>query len=200
MKFVFFSCILIASILSISSAGKLYCKFVDQYLGYSCEVQNSTAYDGSKIEVDEIIGEHLPNKTNDDVIRVSISNIQGINSIPTGITKFFKNIEDFEYIDQGLTEINSSDLKEFTKVESLGLHYNELERIESGLFQFNPLLRAVYLHENKIKHIDPFVFSKLPNLKGVTVSDNVCKLSKTYGWFSTMKLIEQIENRACFSN
>jgi len=146
---------------------------------YYCYVQNSlniTSIDSAY--VDQIAGSHLSSNKNDDVIGLFISN-KVVHYFPQGLENIFKDLRTIEISDSGLKVVHQSDLKPFSKLTELSLNNNQLEVIESGLFDFNLNLGLINLKNNKISFIDSRVFDNLVKLRFLSLESNICIDMKT---------------------
>jgi len=119
---------------------------------YNCKVENELIIDTpKKAQITLINGNHLQGKFNSDGIYFCAFN-KIILYFPTGLEKFYNNLNGI-YISYGhLKEIHQNDLKFYTKLEFIDLYHNDVEIIEDDLFKFNPNLVAISLHTNRIFH------------------------------------------------
>jgi len=141
---------------------------------YYCEVQNAvniTTLDAS--QVDDIFGTHKTGYNNDNVDLFSVGQGQ-VHYFPRSLNNFFKNLKGIEIYNTGLKEIHQRDLKDFPRLEYIGLQLNNLEIIEENLFEFNPNLEHIYVGYNKITHIDPNVFDRLTKLYVLYIQATPC--------------------------
>jgi hypothetical protein len=76
---------------------KSNCKFEEiKTFRYLCEAQNPKLISSiNNHEISEVQGQHLEGKFNDDV-KFFKSNNKIVNFFPRGLTKYFKNVEEFE--------------------------------------------------------------------------------------------------------
>ncbi|KAG5667617.1 hypothetical protein PVAND_015591 [Polypedilum vanderplanki] len=200
LKFFFF--FIIVAVISLSSASKLKCEFIETiYFEYSCEVQNNGIFGKLQVTIDQIEGNHNSTMTNNDVKAVSMNHIKNLSFVPKNIYKFFTNLVGLKITDSNLTEIYQSDFQNFSKLECLILDNNQIEVIEKELFKFNLNLEMIVLKNNKISHIDHFVFSKLKKLKFLILSENVCKLQNAKNRTEVENLIKKIflKQKVCIS-
>jgi hypothetical protein len=141
---------------------------------YNCKVQNALIIDSpEKAQISSITGSHMLEKSkNDKIYFYSRSNI--IRYFPTGLEKFYNNLNGIYITNGHLKEIHQRDLKFYTKLEFLDLFCNDIEIIEDDLFRFNPNLLAISFHSNPIFHIEPKVFNGLVKLHSLSLGRNRC--------------------------
>lgn len=112
----------------------------------------------------------------------TLDNVQGFEAddknilyFPKNLEKFFKHLEMIDINSGPLKEIHQSDLKPFSKLKCLELYHNDIEILESGLFDFNPDLEMIWLSSNKIFHIEPEIFNHLiGKLRYFSLDQNEC--------------------------
>lgn len=148
---------------------------VDPTYGYKCEVQNPYLITSKDDRiVTEIRGQHLNEKTRDD-IKFFSSYEKKVNFFPRSLTKVFKNIERVKIYGANLREITKDDLEQFgDKLKSLWLYNNKIEVIEGDLFSFNKNLEEIHIGTNKIKHIQSGAFNSLEKLLELHLQSNPC--------------------------
>ncbi|CAG9810515.1 unnamed protein product [Chironomus riparius] len=93
---------------------------------------------------------------------------------PRGLSKVFPNLKGIQLYKTGLKEVHQHDLIDFPNLLNLFLHGNQLEVLEKGLFDFNPLVQELYLSYNKISYIDFDAFAKLTKLSSLVLNGNLC--------------------------
>ena len=97
-----------------------------------------------------------------------------VQYFPTGLEKFYSNLNGI-YITHGqLKEIHQRDLKFYSKLEFLDLFDNDIEVIEYDTFKFNLNLATISIHSNKIFHIGSEVFDGLGRLTSLALDLNKC--------------------------
>lgn len=98
----------------------------------------------------------------------SISTVaQTINFIPSGLEKFFPNLEGLRLSTSKLKAIDRCDLEPFKGLRSLDLQQNQLEFLFDDLFEYNPELEFINLGANKLQLIGSRVLEHLPKLREV---------------------------------
>lgn len=144
----------------------------------------------SKLLVRNVTGTHLDGRSNDDVRTLKIigggiiaSSGGSANSskvlsfceiIPAGIGSIFPNIEALTVWRSNLKSVSSVDLQQFGNLREIWLFVNELEYLESKLFQYNPNVQVVSFNGNSIKFIGESFFDFLPNLQQAFFHYNRC--------------------------
>jgi len=141
---------------------------------YNCKVQNDLIIDmPQKAQITFITGNHLLAKSNNDGIYFYAYK-KMVHYFPTGLEKFYNNLNGIYITHSQLKEIHQNDLKFYTKLEFLDLFDNDIEIIEDDLFKFNPNLEAISLHSNKVFHVGPNVFNGLIKLHSLSFVVNRC--------------------------
>jgi hypothetical protein len=98
-----------------------------------------------------------------------------IKFFPKNLTNFFKNLEIVQIHNSNIKTITKDDLKQFNgKLKALQLQGNEIEVIESSLFDDNKNLEMFWVYNNKIKLVEEGAFNGLANLNCLLFSLNPC--------------------------
>lgn len=113
--------------------------------------------------VTQIIGNHQPGRNDFDVKAFSVVN-QYLLEFPLNVSNFFPKLESIRVFQSKLKRISRSDLESFTDLKELDLTYNDIEIINSDLFQSNLKMEAIAFNLNPLKHVAHHVFDHLPNL------------------------------------
>lgn len=182
---------------------------------YSCQAKN-LVIDSQNTTVISIIGKHLSNKTNDDVLQIYIDK-QETTYLPKGLQNHFPNIISMVVITSQVKFIRKQDFRGLEKLKqiSLGdneiqtvpqdtfvdlrdleqiyLYLNHLEEVNSDLFKENFKLKAILLDHNKLRLIGSQIFTHLKNLKNVDLDGNAC-INKKYPETSFSGLIQEMSN------
>jgi len=141
--------------------------------GYGCP--SATLVSGENpTTVTEIGGTHLAGKTNADVIIFGSVNIVIQTGIPSGIEKFFPNIQVFSWVSGNLSSIDSSTFKPWPYLLHLNLAYNKLVTLDGDLFQYTRKLRNICFSNNKLEHVGHGLLTGLPDLWYAQFSYNPC--------------------------
>lgn len=145
-----------------------------------CESENLNVTT-SDIELVDVTGFSVRNVAfHNNVVRLSINN-QVCNYVPIFTDKFFPNLETLRVFSSELKQIGQKNLKGFKELRELLLPLNEIESLDSDLFQFNPKIARIDLSHNKLKNVGLALFSslklvKFANFKGKITLWNYCKL------------------------
>lgn len=94
--------------------------------------------------------------------------------LPSGIEKFFPNIEKIRISHSGLTNLTQNNLKNFSNLRILILNNNKLEHLDSDVFEFNNKIEEIDLSENQLKDLRVESLKVLKNLKKLDLSNNAC--------------------------
>lgn len=124
---------------------------------YSCQVYEIENYDLTQ-SINGISGIHREEMSNENVTSLFISDVGNISRLPRGLEFFFPNLMSIEVIRSGLKEISQRDLAVFRKLQRLSLHSNELETVDSDVFESNLELLIIDLSENKANDVLRKVF------------------------------------------
>lgn len=115
-------------------------------------------------------GQHLTDKTDDDVRGVAFSHCK-FASFPRGISESFPNVNHIT-INEGLQEISKEDLAEFKNLKFLDLQGCRLVNLSSDLFENSSKLEVIYFSHNKILSIGENLLEPLENLKYIDFTGN----------------------------
>lgn len=138
---------------------------------YSCIPTVINRTESSSLE--NVTGNHLPEKSNDDVQGLWIST-QKLPFLPGGIADFFKNLDALTIQVSSLMSISANDLRPFPRLVILYLHQNKLTSLDGDLFKYTPQLKYVYLHYNQILHIGHDLVTNLNSLTRLFFQQNIC--------------------------
>jgi hypothetical protein len=117
---------------------------------------------------------------------------QTVNYFPTGIDKFFPNLEAIAIVNSKLEIIEKSDLKPFRQLKMLYLDSNQIEALENNLFEFNIAIVFLKLDRNNIEYIGENVFQPLKNLTHLNLILNVCISNVAYDIHNIPGLITEV--------
>lgn len=110
----------------------------------------------------------------DEIKTFTVNESPLLEFLPTGIEKFFPNLEKIEISDSGLKNLTQNSLKNLTKLRFLILNNNKLEDIDSNPFEFNNKIEKVDLSGNQIKIFQVGSLKVLKHLKKLDLSNNLC--------------------------
>jgi Leucine-rich repeat (LRR) protein len=94
--------------------------------------------------------------------------------IPSGITNYFRNLTVLVIAQTSLKIITKMDLKPFKNLKGLYLDKNELDVLESDLFEHNLKIQELNFSENLLKHIAFDVLEPLKHLTRADFFNNPC--------------------------
>lgn len=120
--------------------------------------------------------------------------------MPKGIGKLLPNLEGIQISKAKLASIDIQDLKPFKNVIKLYLHSNELEVLDTNLFEFNVELRIVHLARNKLKFIGMNILEPLPKLEKAYFDNNPCINLQAASPHSLAHLKAQINEKCQLTN
>lgn len=163
-------------------------------LYYTCKVTDLRT-ESPNITVDNVIGNHLEGKTDDDVKHFVVDNSPNMRYLPHGVGDFFRNLEEVYITNTSLEAITQSDLKQFPVLEQLTLTQTQLKSLESGLFQYSTKLKVLDLSRNRINSIAPDVLRPLTDLAYVSLKNNVCIDIDMYLKNGVKRVVQEIIKR-----
>ncbi|KAL7012876.1 hypothetical protein ACKWTF_015091 [Chironomus riparius] len=159
---------------------------------YKCEVKKDFKITSKNSTlITKTIGFHKSRKSNDNVAVFSIKKYT-VNYFPTGLQKFFNNLEGIVINFCSLKEVNQDNLKTFPNLTYLDLNDNDIEVIEAETFKNNQKLKLIWLKRNKIYHIDLKAFNGLTELTNLIMVENNCTNSKGTNADDVKKVIETL--------
>lgn len=117
------------------------------------------------VDVVGIKGHHRPGKNNDDVTRLSFSDLK-FQYFPRNPQRIFPSLNCLNINNSDLKEISREDLVGLEKLVCLDLAHNQLKSLPDDLFNNMPHLKYVWLDHNQIqlassKLIEPLVDNQL---------------------------------------
>lgn len=179
----------------------MQCKF-EYILGYTCTVADSKIFNGSRVYIDAIIGQHTYGHYNDNVVALKIVNIKSLNFFPQNIASHFKYLKYIEVESANLQEISQNDLKVFTKLEHLYLNNNSIQIIDEQLFAHNRGLKTIWLQNNQISYIARHAFDGLDSLDDIDLSGSQCNSSFSHATKpdEVAEVKRRIRNGECIVN
>lgn len=156
----------------------LECDFKEDHGQYSCVVSKLNV--SSKSFVTNVTGEHQREMSNADVKGLSI-NSQISKFLPSGIEKFFPNLEIFSFYQTYISSISASDLKPFPKITIFALtgtsfyvRDTPIQSLPGDLFKYNPLITIVQIEVDEISKVGETIFDNLPNLFNAYIKTAKC--------------------------
>lgn len=127
----------------------------------------------SGITIDSVEGTHDEGKSFNDTNGLRVSS-QKWPYIPQGIGGIFKNLESLELSYCDLEVLLKEDLKQFPNLKVLSLPNNRLTSLDSGLFQFNSMLKSFDAHRNMICSVASDIFDRTNDLEEIDLTNNYC--------------------------
>lgn len=100
---------------------------------------------------------------------------QMINYFPKGLDKFFPNLEAIQLLHSPLKTIEQADIRPFgSKLKKFILGGNQIESLDSDLFEYNSELRWIGFQENNLKSVGKNILRPLKKLQRAYFDDNEC--------------------------
>lgn len=210
VKFSVVVLLALAAVMSASNAVKLDCEFqtLHGWNAVSSVDGAGSVYGGiiknmkvtEKTIVTGVSGAHLYNNEDSGVIGLNIYEPSVCHIIPDGLGDIYKNLEAFAVWKSALKTVTSADLKQFPKLREIWLYENELQYLESNLFEFNPSLEYMNFKNNKIKFIGANFFNYLPKLSKAVFWYNVCINDEATDATQLEKIRNDIKTKCSFKD
>ncbi|KAJ6644201.1 Cathepsin L, partial [Pseudolycoriella hygida] len=155
---------------------------------YGCYIKK-TLNVNTKTSVTSATGQHYYDNDESGVHALNI--YEGTcEVIPSGLGSVFPNVEFFTIWNAKLKTVTSEDIQQFSKLREIWLYTNELEYLQSNLFEYNPNVEYINFKSNKIKYIGGNFFESLPKLTAASFYDNTCTSSEA----NDAAALEEIKN------
>jgi Leucine-rich repeat (LRR) protein len=110
------------------------------------------------------------------------------------------NEQQTEYLSLTDSSVNDKQLKalflkkDFTRLKHLNLSGNQIETIDSDLFNKSVRIKELIIARNEIRHLSGDVFRALENLKKLDLSGNkIADLSRSYEIFSNLRDLTELD-------
>lgn len=130
-----------------------------------------TCYDptisGSGDTITAVIGGHKIRKGNDQVECLAVYG-QHMNSLPTNMDQYFKNLVGISIDLSWLFSISAEDLQPFPGLMYFRSHSNYLESIDGDLFKHTRNLKLVSMYNSQLEYVG---YDLLTGLKDLVVAD-----------------------------
>jgi hypothetical protein len=154
----------------------LECDFKDETtnwgVAYTCVPKNFRTILNDRT-VTEVKGQHMLNRTNDDVKKLYIFK-QSCPYLPLNVSSFFKNIDIYYVKKSNVQHVLAGDLDGFTTIRIFDVSHNPIERIKADFFNGQTSIEIVAFYECHLKIIDPKALDPLINLKEGHFDYNIC--------------------------
>ncbi|CAG9810041.1 unnamed protein product [Chironomus riparius] len=122
----------------------------------------------------EVTGFSVQNvASHNNVVRLSINN-QICHFVPLETDKFFPNLETLRIWSSGLKKLDQNDIKGFEHLRELILPLNDIESLDSNLFEFNKKIKKIDLSRNKLKSVGLALLSTLRTITYINFNLNDC--------------------------
>lgn len=146
---------------------KVNCKLVDETwqfsddkrILYTCKVKEASIKEPGT-EITAFIGEHLPDRSNSDVVAISF-NCTVVEFFPRGLQKLFPNLKALQIRSCGLKKISQEDVIGLENLEDFCLKNNELRSLPSDLFIGFQKLQEISFKSNKLEFLSSKLFEPI---------------------------------------
>lgn len=122
---------------------------------------------------------------------------QTVHFIPNGLQHFFVGVKGLRVAHCGLKSMKKSDIEAFKDLKQLHLNDNDLDALDSDLFEVNLELRVVDFANNKLKVIGESLLQPLLHLEIAHFQNNVCV--DTSAWRSNLPELKKEIKEKCSS-
>ena len=123
--------------------------------------------------VQSVTGNHTTRKTNSDV-RILYINEQNLAFVPSGVSRFYPNLEGFELNNNTIQILTRDGFKGLTKLNKIAFRSNLITAIDSFIFIENPNIQWIDFSQNPLKHIGAFAFSNLKSPRTLCLMSANC--------------------------
>lgn len=155
---------------------KLTCNYQEHFsmigLDYMCMVQEID-FSENLPYLNEAFGNHMKNKSNQDVTYIFIYGQPQLKSIPKGMLKVFPNLLSIHVENSAITELIGDELNQYRNLKSFELLSTQVERIPANFFSFTPKIEYIFFINNKIKWIGRDLLRNKPKLISAAF-DEIC--------------------------
>lgn len=125
------------------------------------------------VSIDNVIGKHEGSKSNDDVAVVSVKNIN-CDRLPSGLEKYFRNLQGIFAFSSQKKELLRDDLERFPKLKYLDISMNYIQKLPSDVFEGNPQIEWIDISDNRLKLVGLDVLNGLRKLHYANFQQNLC--------------------------
>lgn len=135
------------------------CTFALNFRGYTCVLRNlELVFPNINIVFE---GEHLDNRTDDDVLDVEFQDSMVTFIIPSMFTQF-PNLRYLEYYRTSLSYLTFPNIT--NNLREILIYDGMINRIENETFIYSPDLIRLDIRRSQVREIDEFAFAGLDNL------------------------------------
>ena len=128
---------------------------------------------GDLRNVTEVSQNHVVGFSNEDVKGIVIEG-QNLRFEPRNLETFFPNLEAFDIYRSQIQEILKGDIESLRNLRQLNLVGNNIQAINSNLFESNLKMTAISFSTNPIRNVDHKVFDHLEELSTLAFTETSC--------------------------
>lgn len=136
---------------------------------YSCKL-GDISVQAPNIFVTSVKGEHLLNRSNEDVTSVRISG-RNFNYLPVGLGQFF-NLTQYGFEETSIKEIHNSDFDGLQDLTLIDIYKNPLTKVPENLFKNLFKVTIISLTQCQLKELPTLLFHDLTELKRLWMRSN----------------------------
>lgn len=178
------------------------CKFSNHpQNNYTCTLSRVTFNDDS--DAFSLGGQHLPGKTDDDVVSVVFLR-STLDKVPKAVVDKFPNLNFLDISNSRMTKADGKTLENCGKLKNLDASGNDFSMIREGFLSSCKNLKNAWIENNLITSISPWnnLIKNAKSIKKLSFLDNIC----VDDIFSNINVSEAYEMnlskplRECFEN
>lgn len=171
---------------TLSQELTLNCEFEDYFGDYLCVLFNITVVDPTQTVV--FAGEHLENRSNDDVTEVFIYE----SNTPFVIQEIFSTFPNIIGLDIYLANLQSIEIPDTVSLEWIDIVGNNIRNIANGTFRSQPGLSFLYLTFNQIETIEENAFEGLSQVQylELVLNDLVDLEPQTFSALTDVRVVD----------
>lgn len=138
---------------------------------YTCAAR--VIFIGDPYFVTDVSTNHLANMNNSDVKGIQILS-QSVDFIPFGFVNFFPNLESVNMQFSTVKTVSKESFDSLRELKELIMNNNQVQVVESNLFDGNPLMIAISFTTNPVRHVGHGVFDNLKYLTHIHFGSTTC--------------------------
>ncbi|KAL7024160.1 hypothetical protein ACKWTF_012927 [Chironomus riparius] len=189
----------VSTVFSQIKHANLSCKYTFEYFPYNekilnCEAIGNLEFYNENIQINTLIKYYsfVDKEVFPFNIKGFIAKSKAVYSLPSKLGNIFPNLRVLIINHSNLKAISSENLKSLKHLNYLDLKSNEIEVLESYLFQHNINLKYICLSNNRIQYIYHAAFNDIHNLDWLDLTRNIC-----YSFNSTtIQGLRNIQNKS----
>jgi len=146
------------------------CRYSSQANNYNCNLSINNPNGLNNFT--EIDGQHLDDRSDEDVVGVFAEAGSSSMNIPSIICGKFRNIRTIVFTNIGIQRINRNSLNNCRMLAGLYLNDNRINFIESGSLSENPELLHLWIYNNQLVTLPDNLFANQSKLLDIDLTEN----------------------------